>query len=30
MAIDFFVQRPSVTPTIYVYNLPQVTPIKAM
>jgi len=25
MAIDFFAQRPSVTPTIYVYNLPQVT-----
>ena len=22
---DFFIQRPSVTPTIYVYNLPQVT-----
>lgn len=25
MAMDFFVQRPAVTPTIYVYNLPQVT-----
>ena len=25
MAIDFFAQRPAVTPTIYVYNLPQVT-----
>ena len=25
MAIEFFAQRPSVTPTIYVYNLPQVT-----
>lgn len=25
MATEFFVQRPSVTPTIYVYNLPQVT-----
>ena len=25
MAIDFFVQRPAVTPTIYVYNLLQVT-----
>lgn len=25
MTIDFFVQRPAVTPTIYVYNLPQVT-----
>ena len=23
--MDFFVQRPSVTPTIYVYSLPQVT-----
>lgn len=25
MATDFFIQRPAVTPTIYVYNLPQVT-----
>lgn len=25
MATEFFAQRPSVTPTIYVYNLPQVT-----
>lgn len=25
MAMDFFLQRPAVTPTIYVYNLPQVT-----
>ena len=25
MSIDFFAQRPSITPTIYVYNLPQVT-----
>lgn len=25
MAMDFFVQRPAVTPTIYVYDLPQVT-----
>lgn len=22
---EFFIQRPAVTPTIYVYNLPQVT-----
>lgn len=22
---EFFAQRPAVTPTIYVYNLPQVT-----
>lgn len=27
---EFFIQRPSVTPTIYVYNLPQVTTHKAM
>ena len=25
MKNDFFIQRPAVTPTIYVYNLPQVT-----
>ena len=25
MAQEFFVQRPAVTPTIYVYNLPQVS-----
>jgi hypothetical protein len=25
MAQAFFLQRPAVTPTIYVYNLPQVT-----
>lgn len=25
MAQEFFIQRPAVTPTIYVYNLPQVT-----